>query len=72
MSDWFKVTTTRGEKELINANAIMSVTYDKESDATIITFIRAGIGSTYVRGDITRDIERLLSSHNNYVSTITM
>ena len=72
MSDWFEVTTTDGEKELINANAIMSITYDKESDATIISFIRAGIGSTYIRGDITRDIKRLLSSHDHYVSVITL
>lgn len=71
MSDWFDVTPIKEQdRMLINANAIMSVEYNDEIDLTTINFIRAAYPSVCVRGDVMKDIRRLLSSHDNYVTRI--
>jgi len=51
---WIKLTTTDGINHLANGNAIMDVTYNEETDLTVITFIRTAYSSLYVRGDITK------------------
>lgn len=71
--EWIEVDTVTGEetnKTLINLEAVANIEYHEKTDLTIITYIRSAYPSTYIRGDITRDIKRLLSSHDNYVSRI--
>ena len=68
--DWIVVKEYNSEKVLINVNAIMSISYHKETDLTMIEFIRAAYSPVYVKGDITIDIRRLLTSHGNYVTQI--
>ena len=68
--DWIVVKEYNSEKVLINVNAIMSISYHKETDLTMIEFIRTAYSPVYVKGDITTDIRRLLTSHGNYVTQI--
>ena len=69
--DWFKVTDTNNIKRIINANTIMFISYLEDTDMTEITFARSAYSPLFVKGNVMRDIERLLSSHDHYVSTIT-
>ena len=69
--DWFEISTAeKKEKMIINADAIMSVKYNAETNLTIIDFIRSAYPSAYVRGNIIPDIKRLISMHGNYVTRI--
>ena len=73
--EWIEVDTISGNetyKTLINLESVINVRYHKETNLTIIDCKRAAFPSIYVRGDITMDIKRLLSSHGNYVSKITI
>jgi len=70
--DWFQVTTANEEVHLINVSAILSVMYHEDTDLTEITFIRSAFSPIFVRGDIMLTIKRLLTSHDHYVSTITV
>jgi len=68
--EWFEITTASEEKMLINAEHILNVKYNKETNLTIIDFNRSAYPSVYVRGNIMLDIKRLMSSHNSYVTRI--
>ena len=71
--DWIYLNCVTGKEErktLVNFNAVQSVYYSKDSDLTVIDFIRSAYPPLYVRGNIMMDIRRLLSSHGAYVSTI--
>ena len=69
--DWFCMTNADGEKIIINANAIMDVKYLKDTNLTVIDYIRSAYPSTYVRGNVMTEIKKVLSSHNNnYVTQI--
>lgn len=68
--DWFDVTTIDGERKLINANAIMSVTYYENTDLTVIDFTRAAYPGIAVKGDAMKDIRKQLVAHEHYVSKV--
>lgn len=68
--NWFYLTTSNDEKILVNANAIMSIKYSKDTDLTIIDYVRSAYPSTFVRGNIMMDIKRVLNSHDNWVTQI--
>ena len=44
--------------------------YDKEINATIITFIRAAYEPLYVKGDIVKDIKQFIMSHGSNITTV--
>lgn len=68
--NWFYLTTSDGEKVLVNADAIMSVKYLKDTDLTMIDYIRSAFPSLFIRGNIVPDIKRVLSAHDNWVTQI--
>lgn len=68
--NWFYLTNADGEKILVNAGAIMSVKYSKDTNLTIIDYIRSAYPSLFVRGNIIPDIKRVLSAHDNWVTQI--
>lgn len=69
--DWLEVTNSNNEKVLINANAILDVSYKEETNLTIINFIRSAYPSAYIKGNVTQDIKRhFLCSHGNNVGRI--
>lgn len=68
--DWFKCIDKTGTKRIINTDAILSVTYLTSTNLTEITFIRSAFPPLFIKGDVLKDIERLLSAHDHYVSKI--
>ena len=68
--DWFVLKNCEDEKITINADAIMKFEYKKDTDLTVIEYLRAGYNAEYVKGDITADLRRLLNAHGHYVSNI--
>ena len=68
--DWFKFVNTTGEKVIVNANLIACVTYHKETNLTEIVLSRAAYPPLFMRGDTTKDIDRLLCCHDSFVSRI--
>ena len=71
--DWFILNTVKGnkkEKVLLNASSILSVYYNDETNLTIIEVNRSAYPAIYVRGNIMPDIQRLLNSHDHFVSRI--
>ena len=68
--DWFIVKDSDDRKVMINAESIMTVSYAKDTNLTVINFTRTAYPPLYVRGDITPDIKRLLNAHEHYVSNV--
>lgn len=68
--EWFKFVNSNGEKIMVNANLIACITYHKDTNLTEITLSRAAYPPLFIRGDATQEIDRLLYSHDNFVSRI--
>jgi len=68
--NWFYLTTSDGERTLINADTIMNVKYLKDTDLTVIEYIRSAFPATFIRGNILLDIKRILTAHDNWVTQI--
>lgn len=66
--NWIEVTTAKNEKELINVESILKISYFEESDLTMIEFIRGAYPATFVKGNIVSNIRKFLASKDNGIA----
>ena len=68
--DWFEFTDTNNKKCIVNARHILSISYSKDTDLTVIEYDRAAFPATYIHGNYLADFKRLLIAHESYVTRI--
>ena len=59
---WFEITTSDNEKHIINANCIMDMCYNGETNLTIIQVTRSAMPALYVRGNIMKEFVKAISN----------
>lgn len=60
---WLEIENERGNKHIININSVMDIVYHEESELTEVVFIRSSYPSVYIKGNKTKEVRKILSSH---------
>ena len=67
---WFELMGNDGLKHLINAESIMSITYNPKTDLTMIEAIRSAFPAFYAHGNVMSEIRKALTSKEHDVIRI--